>query len=61
MAAGESSRIQEAQSLAKTDPRKAEQIYKDIVSKAPSANSDSATREYEAALISLGELYRDEK
>ena len=31
------------------------------VSKAPGASSDSATREYESALISLGELYRDEK
>lgn len=61
MAAGDSERIQEAQALAKTDPRKAEAIYKDITSKAPGATSDSATREYESALISLGELYRDEK
>ncbi|KAH8178013.1 PCI domain-containing protein [Sarocladium implicatum] len=61
MAAGDSERIQEAQNLAKTDPRKAEAIYKDITSKAPGASSDSATREYESALISLGELYRDEK
>lgn len=61
MAAGESARIQEAQQLAKTDPRKAEAIYKDITAKAPGATSDTATREYETALISLGELYRDEK
>lgn len=61
MAAGDSSRLQEAQKLAKTDPRKAEAIYKDITSKAPQATSDAATREYESALISLGELYRDEK
>jgi 26S proteasome regulatory subunit N6 len=61
MAAGDSSRVQEAQELAKTDPRKAEAIFKDITSKAPGASSDAATREYEAALISLGELYRDEK
>ncbi|GJN74310.1 26S proteasome non-ATPase regulatory subunit 11 [Purpureocillium lilacinum] len=61
MAAGDSSRVQEAQKLAKTDPRQAEAIYKDITSKAPQATSDAATREYETALISLGELYRDEK
>lgn len=61
MAAGESSRIQEAETLVKTEPRKAEAIYKDIVSKAPGATSDAATREYETALINLGELYRDER
>lgn len=61
MAAGESSRVQEAQQIAKTDPRKAEEIYKEIVSKAPSAGSDAANREYEQALISLGELYKNEK
>lgn len=61
MAAAESSRIEEAKGLAKTDPRKAEAIYKDVISKTPSASSDSATREFETALISLGELYRDEQ
>lgn len=61
MAAAESERVQEAQKLAKTEPRKAEAAYKDIISKTPSASSDNATREYETALISLGELYRDEK
>ncbi|CEJ85576.1 Putative 26S proteasome non-ATPase regulatory subunit 11 [[Torrubiella] hemipterigena] len=61
MAAGDSSRIQEAQDAVKTDPRKAEQIYKEIVSKAPVSSSDAATREYETALINLGELYKNEK
>ncbi|KAI5462287.1 hypothetical protein BGZ63DRAFT_354752 [Mariannaea sp. PMI_226] len=61
MAAGESARVQEAQKLAKSDPQKAETIYREIISKAPSATSDAATREYETALISLGELYRDQK
>jgi 26S proteasome regulatory subunit N6 len=62
MAQGDSSdRLKEAQKVAKSDPRQAEQIYKEIVSKPPSINSDAATREYETALISLGELYRDEK
>ena len=61
MAVADSSRLQEAQKLAKTDPRKAEAIYKEITAKAPAATSDAATKEYESALISLGELYRDEK
>lgn len=61
MAVADSSRVQEAQKLVKTDPRKAEAIYKDIVSQAPAATSDAATREYEQALINLGELYKDEK
>ncbi|KAI1266303.1 PCI domain-containing protein [Xylariaceae sp. FL1019] len=60
MAADKSS-VAEAQSLAATDPRKAEAIYKDIISKPPSVTSDAAIKEYESALISLGELYRDEK
>ena len=59
MAAGDSDRVQEAQKLAKTDPSKAEAIFKEITSTAPSAASDTATREYESALVSLGELYRD--
>jgi 26S proteasome regulatory subunit N6 len=61
MAAGDSARVEEAQKLAKSNPRKAEAILKDITSKAPAAASDAATREYETALITLGELYRDEK
>jgi 26S proteasome regulatory subunit N6 len=61
MAPANSVRIDEAQKLAKTDSRKAEALYKEIISKPPSATSDSAVREYETALVSLGELYRDEK
>lgn len=61
MAPVDSARIQEAGKVVKTDPRKAESQYKEIISKAPSATSDAAVREYETALISLGELYRDEK
>jgi 26S proteasome regulatory subunit N6 len=53
--------VKEAQTLASTDPRKAEAIYKDIISKPPSVNSDAAIKEYETALLSLGALYRDEK
>ena len=53
--------VKEAQQLTTTDPRKAEAIYKEIISKPPSVTSDAAVKEYESALISLGELYRDEK
>lgn len=61
MAQSDSERLREAQKLAKADPKKAEEIYKEIISKAPSVTSDAAIREYESALISLGELYRDQK
>lgn len=61
MAQGESERVREAQKVASTNPKKAEQIYKDIISKPPSVTSEAAIREYETALISLGELYRDQK
>ncbi|KAK4043562.1 hypothetical protein C8A01DRAFT_12939 [Parachaetomium inaequale] len=61
MAQGDSDRVREAQKLAKSDPAKAEGVYKDIISKPPSVTSDAAVKEYEAALISLGELYRDQK
>ncbi|KAF1854816.1 hypothetical protein Lal_00009397 [Lupinus albus] len=49
MAAAESARVQEAQKLAKSDPRKAEAIYKDIISKAPSTTSDAATRDAQSS------------
>jgi 26S proteasome regulatory subunit N6 len=61
MAQGDSQQVQDAQKLVKTDPRKAEALYKDIISKPPSVTSEAAIKEYETALISLGELYRDEK
>ena len=55
-----SPRIEEAQKLSKTDPSKAEAIYQDILSKGP-GSGEAALREYETALMSLGELYRDTK
>ena len=61
MAVADSTRIEEARKVVKTDPRKAEAQYKEIIAKPPSATSDVAVREYETALVSLGELYRDEK
>ncbi|MCJ1293407.1 26S proteasome regulatory subunit rpn6 [Xylographa carneopallida] len=53
-------RIEEAQKLAKTEPAKAENLYKEILSKGP-GSGEVALREYETALMGLGELYRDEK
>ncbi|TLD34061.1 hypothetical protein PspLS_00867 [Pyricularia sp. CBS 133598] len=61
MAAGDSQRLREAQEAAKSNPKKAEELYKEIVSKPPSVTSDAAVKEYELALLSLGELYRDQK
>lgn len=55
-----SKRIEEAQKLAKTDAPKAEAIYKDILSKGP-GSGEAALREYESALMGVGELYRDSK
>ena len=53
-------RTAEAQKLAKTDPSKAESIYKDVLSKGP-GSGEAALKDYEAALMGLGELYRDQK
>ncbi|KAL4871774.1 hypothetical protein BDV12DRAFT_183599 [Aspergillus spectabilis] len=53
-------RIEEARALAKKDASKAETIYKDILGKGP-GSSESSSRDYETALVGLGELYRDEK
>lgn len=53
-----SPRIQEARKLSKTDASKAEAIYKDILSKKPGGTA-AALLEYEAALLGLGESYRD--
>jgi 26S proteasome regulatory subunit N6 len=61
MAPADSSRIVEARKFSKTEPRKAEKAYQEIISKPPSATSDAAVREYETALVELGEVYRDER
>jgi 26S proteasome regulatory subunit N6 len=52
--------LEEAKSAAKDQPAKAEQIYKDVLSKPPGSN-DKAVRQFETALVGLGELYRDGK
>lgn len=53
-------RVEEAKKLSKDQPQKAEQIYKDILSKPPGTN-ERAVCDFENALTGLGELYRDGK
>lgn len=61
MAAPETARrLEEAQKQAKTNSSEAEVTYRSILSQGP-GTSDAAARDYEAALIGLGELYRDQK
>lgn len=54
------SKVDEAKSLAKSDPKKAESLYKDVLAKSPGSNQ-AALQDYENALVGLGELYRDSK
>ncbi|PYH87466.1 PCI-domain-containing protein [Aspergillus ellipticus CBS 707.79] len=53
-------RIDDARGLAKTDPSKAESILKEVLSQG-TGSSESSSRDYENALVSLGEVYRDQK
>lgn len=53
-------RISEAQKLAKTEPSKAEQIYKEVLSTNPGSN-ETAIKHFETALVGLGELLRDQR
>ncbi|KAL9040300.1 MAG: hypothetical protein Q9214_004544 [Letrouitia sp. 1 TL-2023] len=52
--------LEEAQKISKTEPGKAESIYKDALSKGP-GSGEAALRDYENALMGLGGLYRDQK
>ena len=56
----DSPRIEEARKAAKDEPAKAEAIYKNILSKGP-GSGEAALREFETALMGLGEIYRDGK
>ncbi|KAF2001308.1 PCI-domain-containing protein [Amniculicola lignicola CBS 123094] len=58
--ADSSKRIAEAQKLAKTEPKKAEQMYKEVLSTNPGSN-EAAIKNYETALVGLGQLFRDQK
>lgn len=46
--------------MAKTDPAKAEEIYKDVLATNPGSN-EAAIKNYESALVGLGELFRDQR
>src|SRR5215469_11734651 len=50
-------KIAEAQKVVNQDPEKAEATYKDVLQRDPGSN-DAALRNFETALIGLGELYR---
>jgi hypothetical protein len=52
--------LKEAQSQAKTAPSKAESLYREVLSKGPGSN-EASSRDYESALLGLGELYRDQR
>ncbi len=55
-----SKRLEQAKSAAKEQPAKAEQMYKDVLAHPPgSGSNDKAIRQFETALVGLGELYRD--
>lgn len=53
-------KLSEAKKVAKTEPAKAESVYKEVLAKSPGSNQ-AALQDYESALLGLGELYRDNK
>lgn len=55
-----SPRIQEVRDLAKQDPSKAASSYQKILSEGP-GSTEASSRDYEHALIGLGQLHRDAK
>ena len=52
--------MEEAKKVSKSDSAQAEKLYKEVLAKPPGTN-EAASRDYESALIALGELYRDHK
>lgn len=46
--------------MKKTDTKKAEGLYREILATNPALN-DAAMKEYETALMELGGIYRDEQ
>jgi 26S proteasome regulatory subunit N6 len=57
---GTAAKIAEAKELSRNSPSKAETIFREVLSKAPGSN-EQALRDYETALVALGELYRDHR
>ena len=56
----DSERIAEAKRIAAKSPTDAESVYKDVLAKGP-GSSQTALNDFEAALVGLGEVYRDTK
>lgn len=54
-------RVEDAKALQATDPAKAEAIYKQIVQDTPDQASDTKMKDYELAVMALGEIYRDKR
>ena len=52
--------LEQAQEAKKVNPAKSEALYKKLLSDGP-GSGEAALRDYEAALMGLGELYRDHK
>ncbi|WEW55013.1 26S proteasome regulatory subunit rpn6 [Emydomyces testavorans] len=52
--------LKEATTSSKTDPQKAENLFRKVLASGP-GSTETASRDYEAALVGLGELYRDQK
>lgn len=52
--------MEEAKKVSQSDPAQAEKLYKQVLSKPPGAN-ENASRDFEGALIALGQLYREHK
>jgi 26S proteasome regulatory subunit N6 len=53
-------KLQQAEKNKKSDSAQAEAIYKEVLSQSPGTN-EAAIKNLETALVSLGELYRDQK
>ncbi|KAL2008114.1 hypothetical protein VTN00DRAFT_8096 [Thermoascus crustaceus] len=51
-------RVEQARALSKQDASKAESIYKEVLAQGP-GSTEASSRDYESALVGLGELYRD--
>lgn len=56
----DATKIDEAKKLSKTNPSQAEKVLKDIIAQRPST-SEKSLKNYDDALMSLGELYRGEE
>ena len=52
--------IEEAKKVSKTEPAEAEKLYKEVLAKPPGSN-EAASKDYENALLGLGDLYRMHK